>query len=181
MSPEKRLLGQKELSDTIKSISDRIVSNHPSEQDKKSLVLLGIHRRGVPLAQRLKELIEKKTGNKIGLGALDITLYRDDLDTIGHSPVVKKTQIPFDLTGKNVVLVDDVLFTGRTIRSALSELVDFGRPRRIQLAVLIDRGHRELPIQADYVGKNIKTSMSEIIKVKVRELDKFDEVAIASK
>ncbi len=135
----------------------------------------------MPLAKRLKAIIGKKIKRELPLGTLDITLYRDDLDTVGHLPIVKNTDIPVDLTDKSVVLVDDVLFTGRTIRSALNELAEFGRTRRIQLAVLIDRGHRELPICADYVGKTVQTKSDEIIMVRLKETDGTDEVIIANK
>src|ERR1051325_2421321 len=119
------------------------------------LLLVGIRRRGVPLAERLADSIKQLEGQRPPTGQLDITLYRDDLSTIGPRPVVNKTDIPADITDSTIVLVDDVLYTGRTVRAALDELVDFGRPRRVELAVLIDRGHRELPIHADYVGKNV--------------------------
>jgi pyrimidine operon attenuation protein/uracil phosphoribosyltransferase len=157
------------------------MGRHSSAKEKDSLVLIGIHRRGVPLARRLKSIIEKNIHRNLPFGTLDITLYRDDLDTIGRLPIVKNTDIPFDLSDRSVVLVDDVLFTGRTIRSALSELAEFGRPRRIQLAVLIDRGHRELPISADYVGKTVQTGDNEIVMVRLAETDGSDEAVIATK
>ena len=181
MPKDKRLLSQPDIDQTLVRIAGDIISCHASSKEKDSLVLIGIHRRGVPLAQRLKVIIEKKIKRKLPLGTLDITLYRDDLDTVGHMPVVKNTDIPLDLTDKSVVLVDDVLFTGRTIRSALNELAEFGRTRRIQLAVLIDRGHRELPICADYVGKTVQTKSDEIIMVRLKETDGTDEVIIANK
>ena len=170
-----------DIDQTLVKLAGDIISQHSSSKDKDSLVLIGIHRRGVPLAKRLKSIIEKKIKRDLPLGTLDITLYRDDLDTVGHIPVVKNTDIPLDLTDKSVVLVDDVLFTGRTIRSALNELAEFGRTRRIQLAVLIDRGHRELPICADYVGKAVQTRPDEIIMVRLKETDGSDEVVIANK
>ena len=181
MSKDKRLLSEKDIDNILKNLSDKIISQHSSESKKNPLVLIGIHRRGVPLGKRLKNIIEKKTDKKLLSGTLDITLYRDDLDTIGHTPVVKNTDIPFDLTNKNIVLVDDVLFTGRTVRAALNELTDFGRPKRIQLSVLIDRGHRELPISADYIGKAIKTERNEIVMVRLKEIDGIDEVVITEK
>ena len=181
MPKDKQLLSQKDIDQTLVKLAGDIVSCHASTREKVSLVLIGIHRRGVPLAKRLKAIIEKKIKRNLPLGTLDITLYRDDLDTVGHLPIVKNTDIPFDLTDKSVVLVDDVLFTGRTIRSALNELAEFGRTRRIQLAVLIDRGHRELPICADYVGKSVQTRPDEIVMVRLKETDGIDEVVITVK
>ena len=143
-----------------------------------ALVLIGIQRRGVELAQRLAKLIEKEEGVTVPQGALDITLYRDDLQTVGPRPVVGETHLPGDLTGKHAVIVDDVLFTGRTVRAALDELADFGRPERISLCVLIDRGGRELPVQADIVGKAAKAGKDERVEVLVQELDGQDEVAV---
>ncbi len=143
-----------------------------------ALVLIGIQRRGVELAQRLAKLIEKEEGVTVPQGALDITLYRDDLQTVGPRPVVGETHLPGDLTGKHAVIVDDVLFTGRTVRAALDELADFGRPERISLCVLIDRGGRELPIQADIVGKAVKVGKDERVEVLVQELDGQDDVAV---
>jgi pyrimidine operon attenuation protein/uracil phosphoribosyltransferase len=142
------------------------------------LALIGIQRRGVPLAERVAAAIEEHEGVRLPVGALDITFYRDDLSLIAQSPIVKGTQIPFDLNAATVVLVDDVLYTGRTIRAAMDALVDFGRPRAIRLAVLVDRGHRELPIRADHVGKNVPTSREEIVKVHLVEIDGEDAVGI---
>ncbi len=140
------------------------------------LVLIGIQRRGVELADRIAKLIEKDEGVLLPRGALDITLYRDDLETVGPKPVIGETHLPGDLGGKHVVIVDDVLYTGRTVRAALDELADFGRPKRISLCVLVDRGGRELPIQPDIVGKQIKVSSGERVDVLVEELDGRDEV-----
>jgi len=142
------------------------------------ILLLGIRTRGVPLAERLAAEIEKIEGARLPVGILDITLYRDDLSTLGYQPVVHGTHIPIDINGKKVVLVDDVLYTGRTVRAAMDAVIDIGRPRLIQLAVLIDRGHRELPIRADYVGKNVPTSRKEIISVQVKEVDNIDQVLL---
>ncbi len=142
------------------------------------LILLGIQTRGVYIAQRIKNIINEIEGIEVPFGTLDITLYRDDLTAIGPNPLVKQTNINFDINNKVVILVDDVLFTGRTIRAALDEIMDFGRPKRVELLVLIDRGHRELPIRADFVGKNIPTSADEKIEVKIQELDGKDEVVI---
>ena len=140
------------------------------------LVLIGIQRRGKELAERIAKLIDKEEGAQIPRGALDITLYRDDLGTVGPKPVIGETHIPGDLTDKHAVIVDDVLYTGRTVRAALDELADFGRPKRISLCVLIDRGGRELPIQADVVGKELQTSPGDRVDVLVKELDGRDEV-----
>lgn len=142
------------------------------------LALVGIQRRGVPLARRIADAIEEHEGVRLPVGALDITFYRDDLSLVAQQPVVKGTDLPFDLNGATVVLVDDVLYTGRTIRAAMDALVDFGRPQAIRLAVLIDRGHRELPIRADHVGKNVPTSREETVKVHLLETDGQDGVDI---
>ena len=142
------------------------------------LALVGIQRRGVPLAHRIADAIAEHEGVVLPVGALDITFYRDDLSLVAQQPVVKGTDLPFDLNGATVVLVDDVLYTGRTIRAAMDALVDFGRPQAIRLAVLIDRGHRELPIRADHVGKNVPTSREEIVRVHLTETDGEDGVDI---
>ncbi|MEW6008277.1 MAG: bifunctional pyr operon transcriptional regulator/uracil phosphoribosyltransferase PyrR [Candidatus Omnitrophota bacterium] len=149
-----------------------------NKPDVGNLSLVGIRTRGVYVAQRINNEIGKIIGYPLALGILDITLYRDDLTLIGPGPVVRKTEIDFEIQGKRVVLVDDVLFSGRTIRAAMDELIDFGRPKIIQLAVLIDRGHRELPIRPDYVGKNIPTSLLETVEVRFQEIDGKDEVVI---
>jgi pyrimidine operon attenuation protein/uracil phosphoribosyltransferase len=164
-----------EMRRMITRISHEIVERNKGTD---SLVLVGIRRRGVPLAKRVEERIRKFENAEIPIGMLDITLYRDDLKTIANQPVVGSTDIPFEIDDKVVILVDDVLYTGRTVRAAMDEIIDFGRPRAIQLAVLIDRGHRELPIRADYVGKNVPTSRREIIAVRVAEIDGKDGVAI---
>ena len=156
-------------------IAHEIVERNKGPEE---IVLVGIRRRGVPLARRLAELIREIEGTRVPLGILDITLYRDDLQLVAFQPVVRTTEIPVDIDGKIVVLVDDVLYTGRTVRSALNALIDFGRPAAIQLAVLIDRGHRELPIRADFVGKNVPTSKREIIAVCLTEEDGTEEVQI---
>ena len=142
------------------------------------LVLVGIQRRGVELAERLARLIEKEEGVSVPRGALDITLYRDDLEVVGPRPVIGETRLPGDLTDKHVVIVDDVLYTGRTVRAALDELADFGRPKRISLCVLVDRGGRELPIQADVVGKAVKIGPGERVDVLIEEQDGKDEVNV---
>jgi len=156
-------------------MASQIVENNP---DLSNVLLVGVRRRGVPLAERLAAKIEEMDGIKMATGALDITLYRDDLSTVAEQPVINKTELPSDITGKTIILVDDVLYTGRTVRAALDELIDFGRPRRVQLAVLVDRGHRELPIQADYVGKTVSTTDSEIIKVMLPEFDEQEQVIL---
>lgn len=156
-------------------IAHEIIEKNKEVND---IVLVGIRTRGVPLAERLANEISNIEGKKVPVGILDITLYRDDLSTLSHQPIVRETEIAVDITGKKVILVDDVLFTGRTIRSALDALNDLGRPQVIQLAVLIDRGHRELPIRADYVGKNVPTSRKEIVSVCLADLDEIDQVVI---
>ena len=143
-----------------------------------NLLLVGIRRRGVPLAERIQKCIDEFEGIKVPLGILDITLYRDDLSMIDFKPVVHETAIPVNIEGKTVILVDDVLYTGRTIRAALEAVMDMGRPGRVQLAVLIDRGHRELPIRADFVGKNLPTSRREIVAVRLREIDDEENVLL---
>ncbi|HZI22088.1 MAG TPA: bifunctional pyr operon transcriptional regulator/uracil phosphoribosyltransferase PyrR [Gemmatimonadales bacterium] len=145
------------------------------------LVLIGIQRRGVELAERIAKLIEKDEGVVVPRGALDITLYRDDLETVGPKPMIGETRIPGDLSGRHVVIVDDVLYTGRTVRAALDELTDFGRPKRISLCVLVDRGGRELPIQPDIVGTRVKATNGERVDVLVEELDGRDEVDVVSR
>jgi pyrimidine operon attenuation protein/uracil phosphoribosyltransferase len=181
MPKDKVILNQKDIKNILETLAGKIISQLSNEIRTNPMAIIGIHRLGVPLAQRLKAIIEKRVKEKILFGTLDITLYRDDLNTVGPSPIVKDTDISFDITGKNIILVDDVLYTGRTIRSALNELADFGRPKRIQLTVLIDRGERELPIQADYVGRLCKIKQDEIIDVKLKESDGVDEVVIRKK
>ena len=146
----------------------------------ETLALVGIRARGVPLAARLAAEIETLAGVKVPIGALDITLYRDDLmrTAVGPQPVIRRTEIPFSIDGRHILLVDDVLYTGRTIRAALDALIDFGRPSAIQLVVLVDRGHRELPIRADYVGRNIPTSRQQSVQVRLVEIDGRDEVEV---
>lgn len=159
-------------------IAHEILERHHGVED---LVLVGIRTRGVPLAHRLQHKIGQIESRDIPVGILDITLYRDDLTTIGPHAILKETKIHFPIDGRKIILVDDVLYTGRTIRAALDGLMDFGRPRLIQLAVLVDRGHRELPIRADYVGKNVPTNLEELIQVRLKEEDGADEVLIVRK
>lgn len=163
---------------TITRIAHEILERNKGVQD---LCLIGVRNRGVYIARRLADCIEKIEKAPVSVGILDITLYRDDLTLASAQPVVHKTEIDFDLSGKNLVLVDDVLYTGRTIRAALDALIDLGRPQSIQLAVLIDRGHRELPVRADYVGKNIPTAKDETVEVRLSEVDGKDEVVITQK
>jgi pyrimidine operon attenuation protein/uracil phosphoribosyltransferase len=164
-----------EINRVLARIASQIVENNP---DLANVLLVGIRRRGVPLAERLAAKIREMDQVEMVTGALDITLYRDDLSTVAEQPVVNKTELPADITGRTIILVDDVLYTGRTVRAALDELIDFGRPRRVQLAVLVDRGHRELPIQADYIGKFVQTTAAEIIKVMLPEFDEREEVIV---
>ncbi len=147
-------------------------------QGVQEVALIGIRRRGVPLALRLAEKIERIEGAQVPVGSLDITLYRDDLTRLGPQPQLSRTEVPFPVTDRTVILVDDVLYTGRTVRAALDAIMDLGRPRAIQLAALIDRGHRELPIRADYVGKNVPTSSREIISVQLEDTDGQEQVVI---
>ena len=164
-----------DMNRVLTRMASQVVENNP---DLSGVLLVGIRRRGVPLAERIAAKIKEADGVTVATGALDITLYRDDLSTVGDRPVVNKTELPADITGKTIILVDDVLYTGRTIRAALDELIDFGRPRRVQLAVLVDRGWRELPIQADYVGKTVTTTADEIIKVMLPEYDETEQVVV---
>ena len=166
------------LARTLARIAHEIVERHP---DLERTALVGVRTRGVPLAKRLARLVKAAVGASPRVGALDITLYRDDLTTIAPNPVMKGTDIPFSIDGWTVILVDDVLFTGRTIRAAIDELIDFGRPARIELAVLLDRGHRELPIRANYVGKSLTTSREENVQVMLAEEDGEDRVLLLEK
>jgi pyrimidine operon attenuation protein/uracil phosphoribosyltransferase len=175
MKEKSRIMDKNGLLRTLTRMAHEILEKNKGTKD---LVIVGIRTRGAHLAFRLSELMEKIDGHKPPVGVLDITLYRDDLSSIAQQPVVHKTEIDFDIQDKKVILVDDVLYTGRTVRAALDELIDFGRPLFIQLAVLVDRGHRELPIRADYVGKNIPTSVKETVQVRLEESEGADEVAV---
>ena len=172
------VMGKNEIGRTLVRIAHEIVEKN---KGVSNLALIGIRTRGVFLARRLAQEIFKIEKEEILVGTLDITLYRDDLSLVARQPLVLKTEIPFNVSQKKIVLVDDVLYTGRTIRAAMDAIVDLGRPQLIQLAVLIDRGHRELPIRADFVGKNIPTSKKEIVKVQLKEVDKEDKVGIVIK
>jgi pyrimidine operon attenuation protein / uracil phosphoribosyltransferase len=175
MKIKSQIMDEAAISRTLKRIAHEII-----EQNKglENIFLVGIRSRGVPIAKRLAEYLHEIENKEIPVGVLDITLYRDDLTTISHQPVIKGSKIDFDVEGKVLILTDDVLYTGRTVRAAIDAILDFGRPAQIQLAVMIDRGHRELPIKADYVGKNVPTSAEEIIKVSLKELDGEDSVKI---
>lgn len=177
--PGKVVVDADQVRRTIARVAHEIVERHA---DPHAIALVGIRTRGVPLAQRLARLIGEFTGVQPDVGTVDIALYRDDVglgNPRGSLPVVGDTVLDFDVTGRSVVLVDDVLFTGRTIRAAIDAVFDYGRPRAVQLAVLVDRGHRELPIRPDYVGKNLPTARSERVNVRVEELDGADEVTIS--
>jgi pyrimidine operon attenuation protein/uracil phosphoribosyltransferase len=165
------------MSRTLTRIAHEILERN---RELGELALVGIRTRGVPIARRIAHAIHGINGHDVPTGALDITLYRDDLmrHAVGPQPLVRKTEIPFSIDEKRILLVDDVLYTGRTIRAALDALIDFGRPKSIQLVVLIDRGHRELPIKADYVGKNLPTSLAQSVQVHLSEIDGRDEVEI---
>ncbi len=173
-----QLMSASEIERTLVRLAHEIIEKNNGSGD---LGLVGIRRRGVPLAQRLANIIQRIEKEPIPVGTLDITLYRDDLSTLGPKPVVQKTEIGFDVTGKNIVLVDDVLYTGRTARAAMDALFRQGRPRQVQLCVLIDRGHRELPIEASYVGRTVQTTSSEIIEVKLREMDDVEKVLVVER
>ena len=163
---------------TLSRMAHEILERHP---DTKTLALVGVRSRGVPLAKRLARLVREAAGGEPALGALDISLYRDDFTSLAAQPITKGTDILFSIDGRTVVLVDDVLYTGRTVRAAIDQLIDFGRPARIELAVLVDRGHRELPIRADYVGRSVATAREDAVQVLVQEEDGRDEVQLVRK
>ncbi len=171
----KLVLDREGINKALDRIAHEIVENHKTMED---VAVIGIKKRGAYIASRIVERIKTFSGKGLLLGALDITLYRDDLTQAAEQPVMHATEIDFNLEGKDIILVDDVLYTGRTIRSAFDALIDFGRPAKIELAVLIDRGHRELPIRADYVGKNIPTAKEEAVHVRMAESDGSDEVIV---
>ncbi|MCD6579071.1 bifunctional pyr operon transcriptional regulator/uracil phosphoribosyltransferase PyrR [bacterium] len=178
MKAKNKIMEKIDIMRSLKRIAHEIVEFNKGTD---SLIILGIRRRGVPLGKLINEEIKKTEGKSAPFGILDITLYRDDLSTLGEKPKVNSTEINFDINDKNIVLIDDVLYTGRTIRSAIDEIMDFGRPASVQVAVLIDRGHRELPIFANYIGRTIPTKKSEIIKVMTEETDGKWEVWIYEK
>ncbi len=174
-----KIMDKDNIQRAVTRIAHEILEHHKGVEN---VCLIGIRTRGVLLAERLRDAIKNIEGQDVPVGILDITLYRDDLTLISHQPVVHETLIDFDISDKKIILVDDVLFTGRTIRAALDALVDFGRPQSIELAVLVDRGHRELPIRADYVGKNIPTTLEQNVKVILKESDGTnDEVVLENK
>ena len=171
----KLLHNQEDIEKSVRRIAHEILEKN---REGKDLVLIGIRKRGVTLAKRLSVTIQEVGGIEVPIGALDINLYRDDLSEVAAQPILRKTEVPYAVKGKKVILVDDVLYTGRTVRAALDAIIDLGRPCSIQLAVLLDRGHRELPIRADYVGKNVPTSQGELVEVRLMEDDGIDEVII---
>lgn len=173
-----QLMSASEIERTLIRLAHEIVEKNNGSDD---LAFVGIRRRGVPLAQRLAKIIQRIEKKPVPVGTLDITLYRDDLSTLGPKPVVQKTEIEFPVAGKSVVLVDDVLYTGRTARAAMDALFREGRPRRVQLCVLIDRGHRELPIEAAFVGRKVQTTEQQIIEVQLREVDDAEKVFLMEK
>ncbi len=176
MAKEKaQILDKEGIRRSLTRIAHEIIERNKGTKD---LVLVGIRRRGVPLAERLVRRIRDIEGHPVPVGILDITLYRDDLTTLAHQPLVRSTEVPFPVSGKTVILVDDVIYTGRTVRAALDAVMDLGRPKVIQLAVLVDRGHRELPIRADYIGKNVPTSSKEVVSVRLKEIDGDERVII---
>jgi pyrimidine operon attenuation protein/uracil phosphoribosyltransferase len=170
---ERRILDADDVRRALTRIAHEIVERNGGVE---RLVLIGIRSRGVPIARRLASLIEQHEGTSVPVGSLDITYYRDDLTRVPHSPIVKRSDLETDVGGQVVVLVDDVLYTGRTVRAALDALTDHGRPQAVRLATLVDRGHRELPIRPDFVGKNLPTNLEEIVHVRLRETDDVDEV-----
>ncbi len=174
---EKGLMSGQDMGRALVRIAHEILERNKGAQN---LVLVGMQTRGVPLAQRLALTIKQLEDLEVPVGSLDISLYRDDLSSLQLKPVVQRTEVPTDVTGKHIVLVDDVFYTGRSIRAAMDAIMDLGRPQSIQLAVLVDRGHRELPIRADYVGKNIPTASNEEVSVYVAEVDGKDKVTIVS-
>ena len=178
LKEKSKILDKDSIAKTLERIAHEIVEKNKAMSE---IAIIGIKNRGAYLGERLAVKIEKIAGSKVPVGALDITLYRDDLTEASSQPIVHATEIDFDIDSKKIILVDDVLYTGRTIRCALDALIDFGRPGQIQLAVLVDRGHRELPIRADYVGKNVPTSSKEVVEVRLVECDDKDEVVLCEK
>jgi len=177
MKRQKIVMNGKEVARTLERLAFEILERHG---ECTALALIGIQRRGVELAQRLRRILEARLNCELPLGKLDINLYRDDWTNLAHQPQINQTDIPFPIDGRKIILVDDVLYSGRTIRAALEAILDFGRPRKVELLVLVDRGHRELPIQADYMGKLLPTSREERVDVYVKEMDGEDRVRLAS-
>jgi len=176
MMEKAEIMDQEQIRRSLIRVAHEVVEKNKGLDD---VVLIGVQRRGVPMAQRLQKYLMEIENREVPVGELDITLYRDDLTLKADQPIVGRTHIPFDIAGKKIILVDDVLYTGRTVRAALDALIDMGRPQNIQVVVMIDRGHRELPIRADYVGKNVPTSSKEVIHVKLTEIDGIDQVVIS--
>ncbi len=175
MQVKSKIMDSAQIERSIQRMAHEIIEQN---RGLDNIRLVGIRSRGVPLANRLSEYLKLISKQEVPVGLLDITLYRDDLSTISHQPVIKGSELDFSIDDAIIILIDDVLYTGRTVRAAIDALMDFGRPSQIQLSVLIDRGHRELPIKADYVGKNVPTSKDEVIKVSLSETDGEDSVKI---
>lgn len=176
MIDKAEIMDESGINRAVTRIAHEIIEKNKGIED---IVLMGIQRRGVPLSKMIAEKIKSVEGKDVPVGILDITLYRDDLSTLAEHPIINGTEINFSINGKKIVLVDDVIYTGRTVRAAIDAIMDIGRPKMIQLAVLIDRGHRELPIRADYVGKNVPTSKFEVVNVKLYDVDKVNVVTIS--
>ena len=175
---KRQLLSAEQIDRTLKRLAHEIVEKTGGAE---GLALIGVRRRGVPLSRRLADFIQADGKHHVSLGTLDITLYRDDLSTVGAQPIVHSTDIDFEVDGRDLLIVDDVLYTGRTVRAAMNGLFDLGRPRRVQLCVLIDRGHRELPIEASFVGRTVETTDTEIVEVRLREIDNEERVVIVDR
>ena len=175
---KRQLLSAEQIDRTLKRLAHEIVEESGGAPD---LALIGVRRRGVPLSERLASAIQTDSKQAVPLGSLDITLYRDDLSTVGPQPIVQSTDISFPVDDRDLIIVDDVLYTGRTVRAAMNGLFDLGRPRRIRLCVLIDRGHRELPIEASFVGRKVETSDTEIVEVRLREIDNEERVVLVDR
>jgi pyrimidine operon attenuation protein/uracil phosphoribosyltransferase len=173
-----QLMSASEIERTLVRLAHEIIEKCNGSND---LGLVGVRRRGVPLAERLGKTIERIEKKPVPIGTLDITLYRDDLSTLGPKPVVQKSEVGFPITGKTIILVDDVLYTGRTVRAAMDALFSVGRPKQVRLCVLIDRGHRELPIEATFVGRTVQTTANEIVEVRLREIDNLEQVMLMEK
>jgi pyrimidine operon attenuation protein / uracil phosphoribosyltransferase len=175
---KRQLLSAEEISRTLQRLAHEIMEKSGGTKD---LALIGVRRRGVPLSQRLARIMKESVRVAVPVGTLDITLYRDDLSTVAHQPVVQSTEIEFQVDDRDIVLVDDVLYTGRTVRAAMNGLFDLGRPRRIRLCVLIDRGHRELPVEASFVGRHVQTSDTEIVECRLQEVDNEERVMLVDR
>jgi pyrimidine operon attenuation protein/uracil phosphoribosyltransferase len=175
---KRQLLSAEEIGRTLQRLAHEIVEKSGGT---KNIALIGIRRRGVPLSERIAKIVRTFSGVEIPVGTLDITLYRDDLSTVASQPVVQSTEIEFPVDDRDLVLMDDVLYTGRTVRAAMNGLFDLGRPRRVRLCVLIDRGHRELPIEAAFIGRSVETSDSEIVEVRLQEIDAEERVVLVDR